>query len=559
MARTMLIPFDMLCSVNVCFAQARPLLALLSCLVLGAAGCVTSANGSDPPQTAGTGGSGGLQASGGAAGTVGTAGGTGGASGQVGGSAGAGQAGAAPAECTTALDCHDGQACTRDRCESGACVHDDAGCSVDLAAEQLETSVVFETEEYQLSTDNSYSPVMSDGASTYFVWVDAEFRPRVTRIEGGQAQTVRLDANDAYRARDDGHHKFSLGIDRQGYVHVTGDMHHHPASNTDHLPEAYASSAVMYWVSKEPRSIGGFDFVGDDPGRALPGYGFSYGSFNVAPDGTLYYLSRIRVHELGHHEGEMGLGLFRYDTASRAWIALGGLPPSERPAAYPCVVWEDNGHDQSFYQGFRASMRFDAYGTLHLSAVLNADSSVDAPTHAVYVASDDGGESFRRADGTPIETLPARVEPGASQADVPEGPNADYDLFGGVFFDGNGVPAISFTRKISGDHHSSFRYWDPGSSTWSDRMESPAGGYIRHKHQVDPLGILTFVDNGGKMVRTRSFNGEGVTHWVKVDGESVNINSIDEYSLQRDHVWLGVYENHDRTRMGVVRLNVVGG
>lgn len=162
----------------------------------------------------------------------------------------------------------------------------------------IAVSTEFTAPDFDNPGDNSYTPVWTYNGSTYFVWMDEDWRPWVTKITGASSETVPLDSDnsDPYTALgSDGHHKFSMAIDQDGYIHITGDMHNYPGHD-DHMPERYQGNIIMYWVSNQPESIAdGFDYVGDDGSRAMNGHTFTYGAFYADNNGKLYYRTRCRA------------------------------------------------------------------------------------------------------------------------------------------------------------------------------------------------------------------------------------------------------------------------
>jgi hypothetical protein len=415
----------------------------------------------------------------------------------------------------------------------------------------------FKTTNVRFAEDNPYpfTPMASFGGSTYLVWVDGALHPMVAKITGGTATTARLDPGDDYTVMDDGHHKFSLGMDKNGYIHITGDMHGHPRFINPSLPDRYRNSIIMYWVSDAPEDITAFTFVGNDSVRAIPGYGYTYGSFNTDMNAELYHLSRVSVQiPYGYQIGELGVGMYRYSAASCSWTALGGLPPSADPAELPCILWEDNGLDGGGYQGFMASMRFDHENRLHFAATINADNS-GGPTHAVYACSDDGGETFLRADGTPIGPLPMRVEEGTSRADIVEGPLHYVQTFAGAFFDRHCTPAVNYNRYIDGEWLTgNYRYWSDSLAAWSEMMTTPAGTASRAKNYLDGNGIINFFghESPGAIYRTTGFGvpGKRFQTWY-------NLHGADEPGLRETNVLraIGVRTEMTKLTMSVLRID----
>ena len=78
--------------------------------------------------------------------------------------------------------------------------------------------------------DNTYTPLWSDGGKIFVIWRDATMHPMVTEIpEGGEATSVPLDPNPKYLAQyREIHHSYSMGLDRNGFIHITGDMNGYP-------------------------------------------------------------------------------------------------------------------------------------------------------------------------------------------------------------------------------------------------------------------------------------------------------------------------------------------
>lgn len=374
--------------------------------------------------------------------------------------------------------------------------------------------------------DQTYSPVSTFESVTYVVYTDPERRPMVARIQGNEKSCAHIDPNDDYQARDDGHHRFSLGIDNDGYIHVMGDMHHHPTSNVDHLPERYKGTAAMYWVSKRPRDITEFEFMGDKPDRCPPGTSFSYYYFDNDNDGVLYFAARVRsgLNVGGWKPGLIAYGLYRYDTENRTWKALGAKRPGGK---YTILAWEDNGSNATAYQSMRGDIRFDKNNRLHFATTINADDSFTpsnhvhmSMTHVLYGYSDDGGETFRRADGTPIDPLPMRVEEGPDQGSIVTGPTHWVSMPASVGFTHDNRPFVTWVRlDYQGKTHTSTgmcRVWN-GKDGWSEKapLVFDASGW--DKHVTDGRGVITLSAMWpGEFYRTMHPTQEGKKHFFRI-------------------------------------------
>ncbi len=237
---------------------------------------------------------------------------------------------------------------------------------------------------------------------------------------------------------------WSVGVDKEGYIHITGGQHNAP-NYDNYIPGVWEKMglskergddkypALMYWVSTEPSDISEFRFVGQNANPIksdLPGY-FNYMNFIKDREDELYVYGRTNI------AGFQSWGMYRYDTQRRRWFAVGGdacdiitdaenntsdwreslinqyrgSVPTE-PAA-KCVVWAWQPH---FYNYCRASrgwgLHFDITNRMHLRVPIRAlDKNKRIIDNEVYAYSNDDGKTFYRADGSrvllPLTTNPA--------------------------------------------------------------------------------------------------------------------------------------------------------
>ena len=406
--------------------------------------------------------------------------------------------------------------------------------------EKLKLTVEFETSDFQLFTDNTYTPVTTYKGNTYFVLIDKNLRPKVGKIKNGKVSLAFLDPDPNYKVYNNKHHRFSIGVDQDGYLHIAGDMHHYPKSGVDHLPQKYLNGIIMYWVSDKPEDISDFTWMGNNISRALPGYGFTYLSFHHDMDGELYARCRNRVYKGPHKPGEMGYSIYRYHTDSKRWTNLGGKAPSNPTARWNSVIWEDNSHKKDdapdFYQGFLGQMRFDFNNRLHVAGAINNNTKYDAASHIVYAYSDDRGNSFNRADGSKITSLPIRVDSGPAQGDIIDGPDK-FATFASASFDKDGNPIITYTRMNSkasyGMDPAYFKFFKDGN--WSKILSYPTGGHVKNIPVVDANGVISFLNNTGKLMRTRKLGGAG--YEVRLGG---NFLSLDERAIREQNKLRGM-------------------
>ncbi|MBN1675687.1 MAG: BNR-4 repeat-containing protein [Kiritimatiellae bacterium] len=401
-------------------------------------------------------------------------------------------------------------------------------CAYDVSNEVVTTTI--EWGGAPMNTANlawGCTPIATRNGATYLVFRDPDRRPKVVRrvIASGQVEVVFLDnESPTYYASEDGHNKYSLGIDRDGYIHIVGDMHNHSSRDQPHLPARYQNCRIPYWVSTKPHSIaGGFTFRGygstGNPHQDTcpPGQGFTYPEFVNDNSGRLYYFSRQWVGDWtgSWAPGAIGVGLKIYDEKTKLWTARGGLAPNPpADSTYKVILWEDNGAANSAYQPHIVDIRFDASNRMHFVASVNNDNSKNpnndvsqSSTHLVYAYSDDGGQTFCRASGTRIASLPMRADPGPDQGDVVFGDHHWIDIVVGAIVL-NGRPVVSFTD--TGPNRAT--RWCRYDGGWSAPLPTPLDTGWRRKYFVDRYGVVT-LPKDGTVHRTTVFgNSGGRTH-----------------------------------------------
>jgi CheY-like chemotaxis protein len=235
-------------------------------------------------------------------------------------------------------------------------------------------------------------------------------------------------------------HAWSIGIDKQGYLHIMGGQHNRP--KPDHyIPGSWeriglsrdanseAFPQQLYWVSTEPGSIDSFEFVGlrNNPRHLPPSY-WNYMNFIQDNEGELFVYGRININSL------QSFGFYRYDAANRDWSAIGGQASDiivscdeNDPGWSDRLVRQVRGGiprqpgDQAFAWAWQAhfynycrsnwGVRFDPDNRMHIELPIHGlvDRRV-MRSGSVYAYSDDGGETFHRVDGSSVE-LPLTINP----------------------------------------------------------------------------------------------------------------------------------------------------
>jgi len=317
----------------------------------------------------------------------------------------------------------------------------------------------------------------------YAVWVDVEFRTMIARIP----PSGKITTNVIFESTDeDNHHNLPvIGVDKYGYIHVAGNMHGSPWGRCRAYRTSKAANPCyqdknefydypwQYVVSDKPEDISSFSFHGDDA-MSPPGTWISYPYFARDRNKELYVSFRHRVKFGGWTAGSMALGLARYDADNRRWTALGGRDYEHGADVVhgfagrshgKTFFWENAGYKNTAYQGYKARMFFDKNNRMHLSFGANdgTNTANSKDTHIMYAYSDDGGETFRRSNGSLFETLPIRLD--TADVVVPKDFRKNgYNIISFVGVDPDGHPLITF--QSYGESQSFITTYRPGHG-WS--------------------------------------------------------------------------------------------
>ena len=296
-------------------------------------------------------------------------------------------------------------------------------------------------------TDTWANPTVSDGNARYFVYVAPDLRAMVGRIDANGLVTEK-EIESGYAVTDDGHNEFTIGIDKDGFLHILGDMH---------------NNSLRYWRSSQPRSIDSFEKKFGD----IPDTSFTYYRFHIDQNSELYLSARVQTLDTYYERGGRGVGLFAYEASSKKWLTRGELP-SKEDAVHPVVFWQNSGQNGGSYQMYKTDIMFDANNRMHMAFMVNTNDSENRHNYAVYAYSDDGGVSFQRADGTKL-TLPMSIGDQAREPDVLAGyQNADLSEHASLFRDENNRPAVYFA--LDGDTYYRYLQKEDGQNTWSSNV-----------------------------------------------------------------------------------------
>jgi BNR repeat-containing family member len=368
------------------------------------------------------------------------------------------------------------------------------------------------------------TPVATYNDAIYYVYVTQQLKTMIVKksSDGTVSKNVIFEETDC----DPWHNGASVGIDRDGYIHVAGNMHDTPFKHPQAGQSVYRC-AWQYVVSDKPEDISAFTFVGNDKSRTIPGTWISYPSFARDLNGVLFIAFRHRVKfGTGWSAGIMAAAIARYDADAKIWVMLGG---SDYLHGVKTFFWNDSGADGTAYQPYRPRIFFDRDNGMHVTWVVDdGHGSSGYHTHVLYGYSDDGGETFKRADGSICETMPITLENG----DVAVG--ADWSGSDGrlwytsyVGVTAGGYPAVSFADNRADSAWWSL--WRPGLG-WAAPARLPFES-IPARILTDANGILTAVDGHNKLHRSFD-NGQS---WLPYRVETLGIHSINfDYNYLQD-------------------------
>ena len=215
---------------------------------------------------------------------------------------------------------------------------------------------------------------------------------------------------DRNTLNDKWHNSPSLGLDRDGYLHVAYNMHNMP---------------WQYMVSQRPGDIRGFLFRGQGISEAerrtvqydvrypfngsgtasIPGNQVTYPVFFNAPDGRLYLTYRYAMRpKLGWFKRSLAGGLAVYSEASRSWQQLGGkVAISSSEADHPNGLETLATRPVIYEEGWTFSpiqLAFDAQGGMHMTWLWRQGTPGREFVQPSYAWSPNGGQSFHRSDGS---------------------------------------------------------------------------------------------------------------------------------------------------------------
>jgi hypothetical protein len=378
------------------------------------------------------------------------------------------------------------------------------GQKYDLNAESYTYNVLWETDNaiYSDTRINEYREyhhiVASYKNNSYIVYIDNAWRPVIVKVDPEKdiATEALLDSTDYHILENDSHQFFAIGVDKDGYIHVFGDMHNFPRYNSDHLPERYSAARCMYWRSDAPEDISSFTWYGAEFGDCPWGTSFTYPHMFYDQNGELFFSARVRSETAKQYAA---VNYNRYNTETKQWELLGGTNAYNNQ----CLFWEDNGEGGGSYSKPCRSLHFDLNNRAHFaSSLYNSDRDKPFPeknnkynTDLVYASSDDLGKTFQRADGSIVEVIPMRIDVPSQRPDLvlsntiidATATHAVTDYQGNPYIIGN-------EYEEDGTEHTFCYVYDRQAGEWVDvsGKRPVSKGYLL----ADRAGVITFFTKG---------------------------------------------------------------
>lgn len=248
--------------------------------------------------------------------------------------------------------------------------------------------------------------LISDGEHQYLAFYDAQHQMTVAqrKLGGTNWRFTKLPEKVGW----DTHNKILMFLDRDGFIHVTGNMH---------------CASLKYYRSRKPHDIQTFDAIhkwsGKNENRV------TYPSLLILRDGSLHMMYR---------HGGSGNGkriLVHYNEKDQTWTGTGeafisGMDHKPTCNAYPFGVIKE-----------------DAKGVLHIAWCWRETPDVETNHDICYAKSLDGGHTWMRWDGTKYE-LPIRPENAEVADDIAQ--RSGLMNGGSLAIDKDGNPYIGYTR-----------------------------------------------------------------------------------------------------------------
>jgi hypothetical protein len=362
------------------------------------------------------------------------------------------------------------------------------------------------------------TPVATHNGNIYLAYVDPQLRTVVTRLSQGGGQQTGVVLSQTV---NDGHNVPSLGIDSRGFIHVAYNMH------------GNANDPWQYSVSRNPEDPRSFTSIGSTNPRVIPGRGITYPQFFRDREGVLYAAARNTVGR-ARDPGWRAFMVARYNAGSQRWTMLGG---TNYRYGQRVLFWNNSGRtgiarSNIFYQEYQGKLFFDSNNRMHLSIDVYINPGEPA-SHVVYAYSDNQGDTWFRADGGRITSLPITAET-ASVVEAASRGRFEGPTFPGV--DSNRRPLVQYRESTTGP-------------VFVERFAGNRWARVSVPDQNRARGPFLTLLNG----RVIDFTSRGILTSQILDGNSQSLSAtVGEIANL-------TYDNHFLTEANQVRYRAIVG
>jgi hypothetical protein len=346
---------------------------------------------------------------------------------------------------------------------------------------------------------------------------------KAVRGTGGTWTWTEPTVIEARTADDPYHTQPSLGIDKNGFIHVAYNMHNMP---------------WQYVVSRKPWDISAFEFKGEWVGdvelailqklnknfsqaygtAAIPGTMVTYPTFFKDGNQDLYLAYRFAAKPArSRPEQIFAGGISRYQIDESRWEALGGAIPlapgdGEVPAGavVPTTITAFAATPGQWVYNMR--LHFDAKNQIHV--VWAWSDYTIGPSRAErydYAVSSDRGKTFHRSSGAACD-LPIRMDGGC---DTIVGLPPSVRSAASLFTDSDGRVGIVTASAETGGKPTIYSP-NPVTKVWEAVDLSPFGAWAI---QPDGRGGLLAIATGPTILRSDSGRMSGPWRKILVESE----------------------------------------
>eukprot|EP01069_Polyplicarium_translucidae_P010528 Polyplicarium_translucidae@DN3382_c1_g1_i5.p1 len=237
----------------------------------------------------------------------------------------------------------------------------------------------------------------------FFLYHTADRNVKIAHLEfrEGEAHPVTdvFLISETFRTDHLWYFQYAIGIDEEGFIHVTGEMDNWPSGKRNYDWD-FEDAECIVWRSAAPLDASAFDFRGNDATNCFPGKWWARMRYFNDNQGRLYVHYRVwATYNSGNSKvNARGLMLARYDASTETWTGLGADVPEDNGL----VAWnyEFNDPNNSIsHNHFPTQVFFDRDDVLHVFVMSNGEPGKSLlRTYANYAYSIDHGDTWHRSN-----------------------------------------------------------------------------------------------------------------------------------------------------------------